>query len=122
MNSKNNNDDATLVAAQELRKTTLRHTTQRMMIMTARIWRMMTTRPDHMDEDHAVTLFEFVGWELTPSAHEHASNLSIQRHDDGRRRRDLTYKTDLLQARGVGGMPRAHGGTQEMLAATQGMT
>jgi hypothetical protein len=59
-------------------------------------WKMTTTRLYRMDEDHTVALFEFVGWELCPSAHEHASNLSIQRHDDGRRRRELTYKTDLM--------------------------
>jgi hypothetical protein len=58
--------------------------------------KMMKTRPDRMEEDHAGTLFEFVGWVLCPSAHEHASKLRIQRHDDGRRRRELTYKTDLM--------------------------
>jgi hypothetical protein len=66
------------------------------MTMTPRTLKMTTSQPDLMDEDHAVTLFEFVGWELTPSAHEHASNLSIRLHDDGRRQRDLTYKTDLM--------------------------
>jgi hypothetical protein len=66
------------------------------MTMGTRTWTMTTTQPDHMDEDHAETLFEFAGWEALPSAHEHASNLSIQRHDDGRRRRELTYNPLIL--------------------------
>jgi hypothetical protein len=65
------------------------------MTMTKRTLKMMTTRPDRMDEDHAVTLFEFVGWEALPSAHEHASNLSIRRHDNGRRRQRELTRNDL---------------------------